>query len=72
MITVPYRHTLSAALAIVIITGTGSLHAQGITDYKPGEGGGPITGSASGGDVKDEAPTLEHCPAPLRTYIQKS
>ena len=67
MIPVPYRHTVSAALAFVIVTGTGGLHAQGVTDYKPGEGGGPITGSASGGDVKDAAPTLERCPAPLGT-----
>ncbi len=67
MITVPYRHTVSAALALVIATGTAGLHAQGVTDYKPGEGGGPVTGSASGGAAKDAAPTLEHCDAPLGT-----
>ncbi len=68
MTTVPYRHTVSAALAFAIVTGTGGLHAQGMTDYKPGEGGGPITGSAAGvGEAKDAAPTLERCPAPLGT-----
>jgi hypothetical protein len=34
--------TAPAALAFVIVMGTGGLHAQGMTDYKPGEGGGPI------------------------------
>ncbi len=43
-----YCHAASAALAFSVVTGTGSLHAQGVTDYKPGEDGGPITGSASG------------------------
>ncbi len=70
MITVPYRHTVSAALALVIATGTAGLHAQGVTDYKSGEGGGPVTGSASGGAAKDAAPTLERCPAPLRVYTE--
>lgn len=67
MITVPYRHTVSAALTIVIAAGTGGLYAQGITDYKPGEGGVPITGSASGAATNDAAPTLERCPAPFGT-----
>jgi len=53
MTIVPYRHAVSAALAFVIVMGTGGLHAQGVTDYKPGEGGGPITGSASVGDAED-------------------
>ncbi len=45
----------------------GHVHAQGITDYKPGEGGGPITGSASGTEVQQAAPSLERCAAPLGT-----
>ena len=67
MTIVPYRHAVSAALAFVIITGTGGLHAQAVTDYKPGEDEGPITGSAGVGEAKDAAPTLERCPAPLGT-----
>jgi len=55
MTIVPYRHAVSAALAFVIITGTGGLHAQAVTDYKPGEDEGPITGSANVGDAKDAA-----------------
>ena len=70
MITVSYRHAVSAALALMIATGTGGLRAQGVTDYKPGEGGGPITGSASGSNAKDAAPTLECCPAPLGTNTE--
>ena len=67
---IPYRHAASAALAFSIVTWAVSLHAQGVTDYKPGEGGGPITGSASGVNgaaAKDAAPALERCPAPFGT-----
>jgi len=67
MNTVSYRRTVSVVLAFLIATGTGGLHAQGITDYKPGKGGSPVTGPASDGAVKDAAPTLEHGPAPLGT-----
>ena len=70
MTRLPYRHALPVALAAAIFTGVGGVYAQGVTDYKPGEGGGPITGSASGVNgaaAKDAAPTLERCPAPLGT-----
>ncbi|MFA5912826.1 MAG: CsgG/HfaB family protein [Burkholderiales bacterium] len=66
----PYRHAVPVALAAAIFTGIGTTYAQGVTDYKPGEGGGPITGSASGVNgaaATDAAPTLERCPAPLGT-----
>lgn len=46
---------------------TSAVHAQGLTDYKLGQGGGPVTGSASEGKADNAAPTLERCSVPLGT-----
>lgn len=40
---------------------------QGMTDMKPGQGGGPITGGAGTEGSTGAAPTLEKCGAPLGT-----
>ncbi|MDP3958139.1 MAG: CsgG/HfaB family protein [bacterium] len=44
-----------------------TVFSQGLTEMKPGEGGGPVTGSASGTEAEGAAPALERCDAPLGT-----
>jgi len=62
-----FRRTAIAIFCALALSEGAHVLAQGLTDYKPGEGSGPITGSASGNEAKDAAPTLERCPAPLGT-----
>jgi len=42
-----------------------AVSAQGVTDYKPGQGGGPIGGAAGPEGSSGAAPSLEKCDAPL-------
>jgi len=51
---------LASVLAVAM-----TVHAQGITDMKKGEGGGAIHGSAGPSGSSDAASDLEHCDKPM-------
>jgi virginiamycin B lyase len=71
MTTISRRCSIVSMFAVVFARNSGMLRAQGLTDYKPGEGGGPITGSASGGEAASAAPTRERWPAFLGTLARR-
>lgn len=60
------RRALVLGVLVCFLAGR-SANAQGLTDYKPGAGAGPVTGSASGESASGAAPTLERCSASLGT-----
>ena len=71
MTTISRRRSIVSVFAVVFARESGMLRAQGLTDYKPGEGGGPITGSASSGEAASAAPTLERWPVFLCTLARR-
>lgn len=61
---------IKRSFCVLILGSCLSVNAQdkpGFFDFKPGEAGTPITGSASASGASDSAPTLEKCEKPLGT-----
>ena len=58
-------HGLTAGLLALAMATT--VHAQGITDMKKGEGGSAVQGSAGPGGVQNAASDLERCDKPMAT-----
>ncbi len=67
MIALSPSRAASLGLTGLLVATSGTVVSQGLTDYKSGEGASPITGSASGAEATQAAPTLERCTAPLGT-----
>ena len=58
-------HGLTASLLALAMATT--VHAQGITDMKKGEGGSAVQGSAGPGGAQNAASDLERCDKPMAT-----
>src|SRR4029450_4115129 len=59
------HHGLTAGLlALAMVT---TVHAQGITDMKKGEGGSAVQGSAGPGGAQNPASALERCAKAMAT-----
>ncbi|HVG77734.1 MAG TPA: CsgG/HfaB family protein, partial [Patescibacteria group bacterium] len=58
-------HGLTAGLLALAMATT--VHAQGITDMKKGEGGSAVQGSAGPGGAQNAASDLERCDKPMAT-----
>jgi hypothetical protein len=60
-----WHHGLTAGLLALVMATT--VHAQGITDMKKGEGGSAVQGSAGPGGAQNAASDLERCDKPMAT-----
>jgi hypothetical protein len=61
------RNSSFAIVLSCLLINSQSLNAQGMTDYKPGEGGSPVTGAVGTDGATNAAPTLEKCDTPIGT-----
>src|SRR5262245_63069559 len=59
------HHGLAASLLALVMATT--VHAQGITDMKKGEGGSAVQGSAGPSGAQNTASDLERCDKPYGT-----
>jgi hypothetical protein len=59
-----YRNALNRALAFVVVLGAASVvSAQGVTGYKQGQGGSPVSGAAGTGGSSGDS--VQHCNKPM-------
>jgi len=56
---------LALALLVGLLSTTSTIHAQGVTDMKKGEGGSVVKGSASPSGSQGAASDLERCDKPM-------
>src|SRR5262247_4103553 len=61
------RRGLVPGILLGVLSLTATVHAQGITDMKKGEGGSAVQGSAGTGGAQGAASDLERCDKPMGT-----
>jgi hypothetical protein len=61
------RRLLQLALLVGLLSTTTTIHAQGMTDMKKGEGGSVVKGTAGPSGSQGAASDLERCDKPMAT-----